>query len=44
MTRGHRAAHRILWSALAIALAAGLAFALAHRPPTLPAPVFEAAP
>ena len=44
MTRGHRAAHRILWTALAIVLAAGLAIALAHRPPILAPPTLEAAP
>lgn len=44
MTRGHRAAHRVTWIVLAIAIAAGLALALAHRPPALATPTLEAAP
>jgi len=33
MTRGHRAFHRLLWPALALAVALGVTLALALRPP-----------
>jgi len=33
MRRSHRAVHRLLWPLLAVAVALGLAFALALRPP-----------
>jgi hypothetical protein len=32
--RGHRAAHRLIWPALALAVALGLAAALIERPPS----------
>ena len=37
MTRAHRLAHRILWPALALAVAALFVVALANRPPPQPA-------
>jgi hypothetical protein len=33
MRRGHRAAHRVLWYALTLAVAIGLGAALTLRPP-----------
>jgi hypothetical protein len=33
MTRGHRAFHRMLWPALALAVALGFTMALVLRPP-----------
>ena len=36
MTRGHRTFHRMLWPALALAVAFGFTMALVHRPPPEP--------
>ncbi len=36
MTRSHRSAHRLLWIALAIAVALGFTMALVLRPPPDP--------
>jgi hypothetical protein len=33
MTRGHRIVHRMLWPALAVIIALGVAMALVWRPP-----------
>jgi hypothetical protein len=38
MTRGHRAAHRVVWPALGLLADLGFLMALALRPPSAPSP------
>ena len=43
MTRSHRFVHRLLWPALAIAVALGVTMALVMRPPPDPPPAAASA-